>query len=191
MDKDAEREYKHQWYLAHRAETLKKDAKWREAHPEKMREYQERYYATNRDLAIERARKWREANRSRFNEQNRAYYERNRTKILKAKKAAYDAGSKRKTKGGIYSANRRANQAANGGKLTEEDLKAQFELQDGKCFYCGVLLFASFETSYEIEHKVPISKGGSSDISNVVLSCRKCNRRKHAKTDAEFLKSSY
>jgi len=38
----------------------------------------------------------------------------------------------------------------------------------------------------EVEHKIPISRGGKSIYNNLGISCRNCNRRKHSKTEEEF-----
>ena len=34
---------------------------------------------------------------------------------------------------------------------------------------------------FEIDHYLPVSLGGSNELDNLVLSCRKCNRTKHNK----------
>lgn len=52
------------------------------------------------------------------------------------------------------------------------------------CYYCGKELL----NKYEIEHKIPVSKGGNNSNNNIVLSCMKCNRQKGNKTDIEFKK---
>jgi len=51
------------------------------------------------------------------------------------------------------------------------------------CCYCG-----KTEVPLEVEHVVPKSKGGSNRISNLVLACRKCNRKKDNKDIEVFLK---
>lgn len=53
--------------------------------------------------------------------------------------------------------------------------------QEGICFYCKF----SLEESH-LEHKVPISRGGLHDRSNLCLSCPDCNLRKGTKTVEEF-----
>lgn len=52
-----------------------------------------------------------------------------------------------------------------------------------KCAYCGVT-----DTQLEIEHIIPRSKGGSNRVSNLTLSCTKCNQKKGNKPVEEFLK---
>jgi len=51
------------------------------------------------------------------------------------------------------------------------------------CCYCG-----KTDVPLEVEHVIPKSKGGSNRISNLVLSCRKCNERKDNKSIEVFLK---
>lgn len=46
---------------------------------------------------------------------------------------------------------------------------------DGSCFYCGRELTVGDST---LDHVVPRSRGGGEDEGNLVLACRKCNRRK-------------
>ncbi|EAZ88598.1 RNA-guided endonuclease IscB [Crocosphaera chwakensis] len=51
------------------------------------------------------------------------------------------------------------------------------------CQYCGAK-----EVPFEIEHIVPKSKGGSDRVSNLTLSCHKCNQKKGNRSVEEFLK---
>ncbi len=49
------------------------------------------------------------------------------------------------------------------------------------CAYCGAT-----NTSLEIEHIVPRSRGGTHRVSNLTLACHACNTAKGAQTAAEF-----
>lgn len=51
-----------------------------------------------------------------------------------------------------------------------------------KCAYCGVE-----NVPLELEHIVPVSKGGSNRVSNLTLSCRPCNQSKGSKDIRDFL----
>jgi len=73
------------------------------------------------------------------------------------------------------------------------------------CHYCGMPLVPDgewdtycnkFGDSYlepsgmsfpELDHLMPRSKGGSSKIDNLVLSCGKCNHQKNDKTEGEYI----
>lgn len=37
-----------------------------------------------------------------------------------------------------------------------------------------------------LEHKIPLSRGGTNDYSNLAISCEKCNYEKHNKTEEEY-----
>jgi hypothetical protein len=87
----------------------------------------------------------------------------------------------------VYNHNRNAAKRENGGTFTFKELNEQFERQEGFCYYCGELLYKSFDSSVHIDHMTPISRGGSNDISNIALSCATCNLKKHAKTAEEFM----
>lgn len=52
-----------------------------------------------------------------------------------------------------------------------------------KCTYCD-----KTEVPLQVEHIVPKVKGGSNRISNLCLSCEKCNQKKGTKDIQEFLK---
>ena len=45
------------------------------------------------------------------------------------------------------------------------------------CQYCGKSRWKD-EVKLEVDHIIPISKGGTDDINNLTTSCRKCNRKK-------------
>ncbi len=47
---------------------------------------------------------------------------------------------------------------------------------EGHCYLCGK--FVDFN-SFEIEHKVPVSKGGSDELENLWCACSDCNEIKH------------
>jgi len=54
--------------------------------------------------------------------------------------------------------------------------------RDGyQCTYC-----AATEGPMEVDHVVPVSRGGSDEMENLVCACRACNRSKSAKTLAEW-----
>ena len=55
---------------------------------------------------------------------------------------------------------------------------------EGHCYLCGD--FVDFD-SFEIEHKVPISKGGTNDLSNLFCSCHTCNLIKHDIYPEDFM----
>ncbi|MEH1779323.1 MAG: RNA-guided endonuclease IscB [Nostoc sp.] len=71
-------------------------------------------------------------------------------------------------------------QGALAGYETREYLLEKWGRQ---CAYCGVK-----DVPLQIEHIHPRSKGGSNSITNLTLSCEKCNTKKGTKDIKEFLK---
>jgi 5-methylcytosine-specific restriction endonuclease McrA len=67
------------------------------------------------------------------------------------------------------------------GSHSLEDIQALFDGQQGLCYYCNVSI-----PPYHIEHKIPLSRGGSDYKENICLACPTCNLRKSSKTDLEF-----
>ncbi len=52
-----------------------------------------------------------------------------------------------------------------------------------KCAYCGIK-----DVPLQIEHIHPRAKGGTNSITNLTLSCQKCNEKKRTKDVKDFLK---
>ena len=60
-----------------------------------------------------------------------------------------------------------------------DDLRQVIFARDNyTCQYCGC---SGDETELEIEHIIPISKGGNNDIRNLCTACKNCNRKKGAR----------
>lgn len=64
---------------------------------------------------------------------------------------------------------------------------------DSRCVFCGQHsgdphpYFKDMRlTRFEIEHVIPVSRGGSNDLENLVWACRPCNRLKRTMTGDEF-----
>jgi|SRR3990167_1443521 len=51
------------------------------------------------------------------------------------------------------------------------------------CYLC--LIPIEFGNDH-LEHKTPVSRGGSNEYDNLAVACGKCNRKKHTKTEQEY-----
>jgi len=60
-----------------------------------------------------------------------------------------------------------------------------FTINRHKCVYCGKGI--SERKKLNIEHIIPISRGGSSLLENLTCACKECNRIKNARTPKEWL----
>jgi len=175
-----------------------KRKKYREANKEQLRRNSRKFWWAHHEEQLARARKYREAHI----EERRAYCRAYMVAHKEEKKAYHKVFRKTSEwyknytkkwrlqnphKRCRYEHSRRANKAKSKGHYTDEELTKLFEKQDGKCFYCRKLLFSSFDRVYHIDHKVPLSRGGENDISNIALACAHCNLTKHNKTADEFI----
>jgi 5-methylcytosine-specific restriction endonuclease McrA len=69
------------------------------------------------------------------------------------------------------------------GKWTADDIDKLFDQQKRRCAACRV----SIKKGYEIDHKQPLSKGGTNYISNIQLLCFSCNRSKGSRPHEVWL----
>jgi 5-methylcytosine-specific restriction endonuclease McrA len=68
------------------------------------------------------------------------------------------------------------------GELAGWELRSYLLVKYGyQCVYCG-----KQGVPFEIDHQVPLSRGGTDRASNLVLSCHECNQRKSNQTATEF-----
>lgn len=185
--------------------------RWRANNPDKVRAYSEKYQAENGEIIRLKARITAKQNRATLREQERARYqrnpetkrrnakayrERNADHVKELKRQDYERNIEkrraavnryRQTEQGklvkkVSNHKRKVRAKENGGSFTSEEIRTLNRLQKGKCWYCG----KSIETEYHIEHRVPLSRGGSNDLSNIVLSCPACNLSKANKLPHEW-----
>ena len=163
------------------------------------KEYNKRYYAANREKEAVRCKKWRLANMDHKRAYDKQYREKNLQRRLDASRNWY--WSHREDYVIInkiwreehpehikrYDHTRRVRKKCNGGAYTIEEIRELWDKQNGICYYCGKLIYSSLDKERHIDHKLPISRGGSNDISNIALTCARCNLSKHTKTAEEYL----
>lgn len=81
-----------------------------------------------------------------------------------------------------HKARRRAIELSADGEYTVEDVKLQLRSQKYKCWWCG----KSLKGVWHIDHRVPLSKGGTNWPNNICVTCPHCNLSKHDKLPHEF-----
>ena len=117
---------------------------------------------------------WYEANSARKNAQRVARYkenpERERATTDAWRRANLD---RRRAQLRAY----RARKSGNGGAHTADDVRAQYERQHGRCYWCS----GEVGNTYHVDHVVPLSLGGSNGPENLVVACPFCNDSKGAK----------
>ena len=110
-------------------------------------------------------RKWRKANPERLKEVRLTWRKANPEKVR------------------AFRQQRRALKANAVGHSTAEQIQARFQYYENRCYYCG-----DSKSGLHIEHRIPLSRGGSNWPANLVPACQSCNLSKNAKTETEFKK---
>lgn len=167
----------------------------RSDHPERHKAAQKRYRQKNREWWINRIREWRETNRDHIAQYRKRYYTENAERCRKTSRRIYRANRAR------YAASnrtwrlnnperykekqhrRRARVTGAGGSYTRQDIQLQMKAQGGNCWWCG----KPMKGEYQIDHRIPISRGGSNYPENIVLAHSWCNQSKKDKTPAEYM----
>lgn len=177
--------YSKRYYAEHHEERRTYNTKYSEEHREELRQYaakrfeeyheelceqQRQYYKDYREtIMLSRARHY-EDNYETIRERSRQYYQTDRGRI-----AHRAAGH-----------NRRALKRKAKGTHTVEDLHQQLLRQKSRCYYCKIKL-GKGRGAWHADHIVPLSRGGSNSIDNIVITCPTCNLKKHNKLPHEFL----
>jgi 5-methylcytosine-specific restriction endonuclease McrA len=78
--------------------------------------------------------------------------------------------------------NRRAKERQAEGSHTGADIQYLLEAQNHCCKTCGCCV----KDGFEVDHIVPVAKGGSNWPSNLQILCQTCNRRKGVKNAEDF-----
>ena len=150
--------------------------------------YDKARYAANPKPAREKAKAWQRENVKRKQEYDAEYRERNRERRLELKRRHSREMTERG--GAAYreyrrlAANKRqAKKASNGVfSVSVKDIAGVRYRQRDCCFYCGTNLAGGGE----LDHVMPITRGGAHGIGNIVLACTSCNRSKSHRTVTEW-----
>lgn len=125
---------------------------YRERNKESVAQGQRDNYLRNRDKRIATAGRWAKENKSIVNARGKVWRDKNKELM-----AFYQRQRRAKIKGnGIF-------------KVTKKELIRLYGLP---CIYCGSNL------NVEIDHVIPIDKGGNHGIGNLAPACMSCNRAK-------------
>lgn len=159
--RECSRERKREDRSKHRDRVREENKRWRQNHREYDRERKNSYNRMNPEKYRERSRAYHEANRDTHKEQMNAYRRDNLESFA------------------VREANRRASKAKAGGSFTQQEWHDLCAFYDYTCLRCGK---QEPDVKLTVDHVVPLSQGGSNDISNLQPLCRTCNTSKHAKT---------
>jgi len=158
---------------------------WVITHRKKMRESCRSWHFANREARLESKRIYHQENREAILMRKRIYYQEHRSEALEyAKQRMEKHPEKVRESSRRSNAKRMAAKLENGGSFMKEEFTRLCEQHDWKCAYCGRVLTPETVT---IDHKVPLSRGGSSYIMNIAPACGGCNSSKRATTAEEYM----
>lgn len=143
------------------------------------------YYQKNKDVIIARCAEYQKNNRLKTNEKNRKW-----GKLHPEKKRITTRNYRRKHKNwAVLCTLRRNALKLNNGvfKITEKDIRRMLHRQRFSCFWCGNKL----NSKYQLDHVMPLFRGGRHSIGNLVASCPSCNCSKQALLPIYFLNNSH
>lgn len=152
-------------YQEKKGEILQKHRERRQAEPEKRREQSKEYRARNRE---------------KIRAAGRAYYQKHKDKSSVRTQEYHRANPERRK---VWKHRYYSKKAAAAGTFTKEQWLAKCEFWGWCCYLCRMPLNAKTAI---IEHRKPVSRGGSNWPANLAPACRPCNSKKWRKTEAEY-----
>jgi 5-methylcytosine-specific restriction endonuclease McrA len=169
-------EYYRAYYAAHLDVRRATNRICNQKHSEARRKQSNQYYVRNKERIHEKQRNHRLRNAERrrtdrsFREQTRALWRR--------KYAALSAYARRE-KNTVANVRKRA-----AGGISRGFRERQRLIQHDRCWWCNRKL-GGCQT--HIDHRIPVCKGGTSNESNLVLACSRCNYRKQDRLPWQFM----
>ena len=145
-------------------------------------------YLANREAMIANSKRWQQRNQDRDWLAKKKYRLENKEKVALIHKR-WRARNPDKVR--LYAHNRRLKLRVSELDFDAETILHMRAYQHNKCACCGV---AFNDIGYELDHIVPVAKGGQHTVWNLQLLCKSCNSSKNAKdpsTFREFLRKRY
>jgi len=176
-NKDSKKAYDKKYKLENKDRIQKFQKEYYAKHKSKMNEHSKDYRLNNKIKTMEYQRNYAIANRLKLKNYKRCYQIENIHKIrLHRASVGYKL-----MKRAVDSKRRKQLTIEANGSVTKVSLNALLMDQDSKCFYCNCLLDFNIKRSVHLDHYIPLSKGGTHSIDNVVWSCASCNLTKGSK----------
>jgi len=184
-----DKERKRNWYLRNREHILNERKEYRETKQQQIATYMQQWRADNKDDIATKHAEWYVLNKETVKTRERQRYQTNKETIPGYLHLYYEAHAdaikarvklwQQSPQGQVAASHKRANRAKASGSHTAMEWMNLKESYGNKCLKCGT---PELERPLTQDHVIPLSKGGSNDISNIQPLCRKCNGQKGVKT---------
>jgi 5-methylcytosine-specific restriction endonuclease McrA len=149
--------------------------------PEKRRAYQRDYIRRtaerHREQSKEAMRRWRANNPAARLARDRAYKLRHLDQVRAGHKRHRQKYPEQRW---AISQRRRARELGAAGNFTTFEWRGLMVRFGHRCAYCGA------QGPLQADHRIPLSRGGTHHIENILPACRSCNLRKGATSEADF-----
>lgn len=192
------------WRAANPEKIAAINARYRAKHREQIAEKAARYRAINQEVLRAKKAAWYQANKERVKARHQAraeeiaayqrewraknpMYHREHEEANRERRAEQHAAWAKANpdKRAIVKHRRRVRVRGNGSFLrTPRDRVRRLARQRGCCFYCGDRLAPGRGT--QEDHVIPVARGGTDGVGNVVYACEWCNVSKGSKTIMEW-----
>jgi len=178
-----------------------KIAKYKKAyfqtHAEKTAEYQKDYYQANAESIIERTKVYYQANTGKIAERTKVYQKANAEKIVEYSKAYFQDNCEKLLKQSkAYKKSPIGKAVQKNARYKRRSITKQGDVTSAQlldlttnakvCYWCNTSLKSK---KVHVYHYTPLSKGGEHTLSNLVVTCAKCNLTKNAKDPIVFAQS--
>jgi hypothetical protein len=152
---------------------------YRLQNPDKFRQYSSKYRQRNHQAILTREKKHRQENPEKFREKDRQYRLR-KPEIGRERRRRW--GEQNPERVLELARQRRVRKKNAEGQHTADEIQQLYVMQRGLCCFCSKpvgdkrdgIKRSHFE-NYTEEHILPLDRGGSNWISNMVLTCWNCN----------------
>ena len=143
--------------------------------PEQRRAHGREWIRNHPEQAREAMRRWRLVHPAEHAAQSRQRYARDPEKIKRIINASPTRAAVRRAMH-----NRRRERVRGAPAFTATQWVELVAQHAGRCAYCGE------SGPLHADHRVPLSRGGTNTIENILPACARCNLRKGSLTEAEF-----
>ena len=181
-NKEAKKAYDREYRQKNRAKITAYAAEWRIENHEQQLAVEKKRRDENPGIAAKHA-KWRADNAEKLKAYEAARRQTAKRKLAtKAASMAWKKAHPDERRNHVR--NRRA-KLRDGGVLSKDIEKTLMAAQDGLCAICQCCITFKFN----LDHIIPVARGGLNEDENVQLLCPPCNQSKGAKLPHEFMAS--
>lgn len=182
--KEEKATYNRQYQMEHRDEIKETHRRYQQEHKEEIRERSKQYRLEHiEESNAHHNRYWKE-HKEELSIRSRQYRIEH-IEELRAYQKRYQQSDQVRIQRKANSHRRRAYKRGAGGTYTARQLQDQLKRQKHKCYWCSCKL-GNGKGAWHADHAVPLSRGGSNDISNIVIACPTCNIRRNNKLPHEW-----